>query len=297
MKKQTIHYIINPKAGTKHGINFSEIILKYIDLNKFDYHIKYTECAGHATVLALDAVNSNVEYCFAVGGDGTVNEVAQALKNSNTCLGIVPMGSGNGLARHLQIPLDAADAIKLVNSGKILRMDSMLVNGNYSINVSGIGFDAHVASLFGKGGKRGFFNYLKIVLSEFNKYPNQQMQITCDGYTSDKNLFIVAFANSSQFGNNAIIAPSASVVDEYINLVMFHKQGLIKTLLLAPRIFRGKLEDSDDIEMLQVKNINIKTLQPIALHIDGEPKGLATEFKIQVMPSTNNILVPEKTYR
>ena len=297
MKKHTILFIANPKAGTRRGVNFSEMILKYVDVKKYDYEIKFTERAHHATEIAADAVQRGIEYCFAIGGDGTVNEVAKALKGSQTCLGIIPCGSGNGLARHLKIPLKIEKAFQLIDKGKILRMDSMLVNGIFSINVSGIGFDAHVADLFGKGKSRGFWNYAKLVINEFKKYPEQKFEITCDGHTSTHNLIVLAFANSSQFGNNAYIAPMASVVDEYLDITMLRKMSIINAITLAPKLFTKNIEKSDFVQIIQAKNISVKTEKPVALHIDGEPAGTDTQFEIVVQPSSVNVLVPEVTYR
>ncbi|MEO8149776.1 MAG: diacylglycerol kinase family protein [Bacteroidia bacterium] len=297
MKKHSILFIANPKAGTRRGVNFSEVILKCIDIKKYDYEIKYTERAHHATELAADAVQHGIEYCFAIGGDGTVNEVAKALKGSQTCLGIIPCGSGNGLARHLKISLKIEKAFQLIDSGKILRIDTMLVNGIFSVNVSGIGFDAHVAAMFGKGGGRGFWNYTKLVMNEFKKYPEQQFEITCDGYTTIHKLIVVAFANSSQFGNNAYIAPNASVVDEYLDITMLRKMNLFNALMIAPKLFTKKLDDSKYVEIIQGKNIFIKTEKPVALHIDGEPSGESIQFEIQIQPGSLNVLLPETTYR
>lgn len=297
MKKHSILYIVNPKAGTRTGVNFSEAILKCIAINKYDYEIKYTERAGHATELAMAAVARGVEYCFAIGGDGTVNEVAKALKGSQTCLGIIPCGSGNGLARHLKIPLKITAALRLIDNGKILKMDTMMINEMFSINVSGIGFDAHVASLFGKGGGRGLWNYAKLVINEFKKYPEQQIEIICDNHTTTHNLFVVALANSSQFGNNACIAPGASVVDEYIDVTMLKKMSLINALLLAPKLFTKRIEESSFVQIISAKNILIKTEKPIALHIDGDPAGMNTVFEIKIQPASINVLVNAETYK
>lgn len=297
MKKHSLLFIVNPKAGTRTGVNFDEVILSVINLKKYDYQIKYTERAGHATELAAAAVLQGIEYCFAIGGDGTVNEVAKALKGSQTCLGIVPCGSGNGLARHLKIPLKIEHAISLIDSGKILRIDTMLVNDIFSINVSGIGFDAHVAAMFGNSAGRGFWNYAKLVINEFKKYPEQKFEINCDGYNVAYNLFVVAFANSSQFGNNAYIAPDASVVDESLNIVLLRKMSFFNALLLAPKLFSKRIEESDFVQIINAKNISVKTEKPIALHIDGDPAGMNTQFQISVQPCSINVLVNAETYR
>lgn len=297
MKKKKLLFILNPIAGTIRGFNYEALFSKIINKEKYTYEIKFTERALHATELSKQAVLDEVDYCFAIGGDGTVNEVAQGLKHTTICLGIIPRGSGNGLARHLQISMKIEEAIQLIESGKILRIDTMLVNERFSINVSGIGFDAHVASLFGKSGGRGLLNYAKIVFNEFKKYPEQEIEISCDGHVSTHAVFVAAFANSSQFGNNAFIAPKASVLDEQIDLVLLRKPSLLKALLLAPKLFMRTLDTADEVQIIKASKIAIRCTNEMALHIDGEPAGSSKNFDIEIVPESLNVLVPASTYR
>ncbi len=297
MKKKKLLFILNPIAGTNRGFNYEALFSKIINADKYSYEIKATERALHATALSKQAVLDGVDYCFAIGGDGTVNEVAQGLKYSTTCLAILPRGSGNGLARHLHISMKMEEALRLIENGKILRIDTMLVNGRFSINVSGIGFDAHVAALFGKNGNRGLLNYAKIVFNEFKKYPEQEIEISYDGFVSKHAVMVAAFANSSQFGNNAFIAPKASVLDEQIDVVLVQKMSMLKAFFQAPKLFMRSIDTSDKVQIVKARKIEIQCKNEMALHIDGEPAGSAKNFEIEVVPESLNVLVPASTYR
>lgn len=297
MNKKKILFIVNPKAGAGKKLDFQKVISQEINADKYSFEIQFTEGPKHATILSKQAAEAGFSYCFAVGGDGTVNEVADGLKFTNTCLGIIPFGSGNGLARHLQIPMQIKKALQLIDTGKVLRIDTMLVNNHFALNVSGIGFDAHVASLFGKNGSRGLLNYAKLVFSEFKKYPEQEIEISYDGFLLSTKIFVAAFANSSQFGNNAFIAPQASVVDEQIDLVLLRKMSMLKALFLAPKLFLKSIDTSDYVQIIKAKKINIVAHHEIALHLDGEAAGSSKSFDIEVVPESLNVLVSANTYK
>ena len=297
MSKPKILFIVNPKAGAGKNLDFLKIISKEINGIKYHFEIKFTQGPKHAAYLSQQAVIDGFSYCFAVGGDGTVNEVAGELKFTNTCLGIIPLGSGNGLARHLKIPMQIKKALQLIDTGKILRIDTLLVNKSFSVNVSGIGFDAHVASLFGKNGKRGLLNYAKIIFSEYKKYNEQEIEINYDGFLLTEKIFVAAFANSSQFGNNAFIAPQASVLDEQIDLVLLKKMSVLKALFLAPKLFLKSIETSDAVQIIRARKISVTCNNEIALHIDGEPATASNSFNVEVVPESLNVLVSAATYR
>ena len=187
-------------------------IRKVCASNNVGCEIAYSKYKGHATELAREIVAKKVQRVFVAGGDGTVNEVAQALVHTSTALGILPCGSGNGLARHLKVPLITKDSLQLISSYDIIEMDTLRVNGLLSVNVAGIGFDAQVATRFGHDGKRGLTGYARLVLKEFQSFGEFEGTIKINGETRNVKSFIIALANSSQFGNNAKVAPHASVV-------------------------------------------------------------------------------------
>src|SRR5436190_15269537 len=198
-----VFFIINKYSGTGFLSSLEEYIIDCCGKLKIEVAIEFTLHKGHATELAKEAVAQGFTRVFAIGGDGTVNEVAQGLVHTDTALGIIPKGSGNGLARHLHIPLKAHAALRLLDKYKILPIDTLRINDKLSINVSGIGFDAHVAGKFGKNGKRGLINYGKLVMQEFPGYKEFPLEIDVDDVKLRRKSFILAFANSSQFGNNA----------------------------------------------------------------------------------------------
>lgn len=290
MKKAV--FIINPKAGTGSGKFIQKHIEGLIQTHAFDARIVITEYAGHASKLALEAVKLGEEQIIAVGGDGTVREVALSLVNQAACLGIIPVGSGNGLARHLRIPIDSLTALKVLESGRIKTIDTLLVNEHFSINISGIGFDAYVARLFAVHGKRGFLTYAKIALSELLKYKPVECKIITGEKSFTTKAFIVIFANGSQWGNNAIIAPSAKEDDGLVTVGILNKPSLFQMAGFAYRLFTGRLQNSVFLNYLACDSIELTTSTPADLHIDGDPAGLTNTVHVRVLPSSLNILIP-----
>jgi YegS/Rv2252/BmrU family lipid kinase len=259
--------------------------------NNAEGSIEYTQSRGHAILLARGASQNGFDYAIAVGGDGTINEVAQGLLDSETPMGILPRGSGNGLARHLGISVNLTEAIDNLFSSRVIRMDTMLINDKLSLNVSGIGFDGHIANLFANNKIRGLFGYLRLTLKEFFNFQEFEADVTIDGKPSSQKAFIIAIANSSQYGNNIKIAPLASVCDGLLDIsimkkVPLHNLGFIYSFL------SGNLKKSGRCEMLAAKEVRIRTLKPVAYHIDGEPCGLHDTFFIQLKPASLAVLVP-----
>ncbi len=291
-ENKKVFFIINKYSGTGYRPEVEGRIIDRCAALGYECTIEFTQSRGHATGLAQQAVKENFKIVFAMGGDGTVNEVAQGLVHTDTALGILPKGSGNGLARHLKIPLKFKDALELLPRHQVLKMDTFLVNNQLSVNVSGIGFDGHIANLFGKNGKRGLMTYGKLVMSEFNSYNEFKMHITIDGKQLERDSFILAFANSSQFGNNARIAPFASVCDELIDVCFIKKVPLSQVVGFATKMFTGKMENSAFVEIIKAKKINVDFASPVAYHIDGEGHTASKSFEIQMQPCSLNILVP-----
>lgn len=253
--------------------------------------IEYTQRRGHAISLATEAAKGGADYVVAVGGDGTINEVARGLLNSQTPMGILPRGSGNGLARHLGIPVSPNEAIDHLFDHTVIRMDTMLVNDKLSLNVSGIGFDGHVANLFAGRKIRGLIGYIGLSVREYLRFREFEAEVSVDGKTSTKKAFIIAIANSSQYGNNIKIAPSASVRDGLLHLSIMKKVPLYRLDFILSFLW-GTIDDSDLSEIATGKNVIIKTSQPVPYHIDGEPSGENDSFVIQLKPSSLSVLVP-----
>jgi diacylglycerol kinase (ATP) len=289
--KKKICFIINPISG----VGKQKIIEKLIDqhLNKtvFDYEIVYTQAAKHAITLAKQAAADNFNIVVAVGGDGSVNEVTKGLVGSNTAMAIIPTGSGNGLARHLNISLDLKKAMEIINAGKETRIDSIQLNDETFINVAGVGFDAHIGWEFSKFGKRGFSSYLKVIMREFPKYKAQDFELSIDGKSVHKKAFLISFANGSQWGNNAHIAPLADIADGVMDIAILKDISVFNMLPVGYKLFNKTLHQSSYLEIIKAKEVIVKQAKTIA-HIDGEPIEVGNTISIKVNPLSLKVIVP-----
>ncbi|UXX79638.1 diacylglycerol kinase family lipid kinase [Reichenbachiella carrageenanivorans] len=284
MTKQRIRFVINPISGTGRVIKWSALIQQYLDSKQFDYEIKYTSAQGDATTLAIEAANQNIDIVCAVGGDGTINEVAQGLVNTTTSLAILPRGSGNGLARHFTIPTKPTQAILQLNQGKVHHMDAGLINDKLFLCVAGIGFDATVAHAFDAFGKRGLLSYAWLSLKAFLSYKPYTYNIRMDQQSIRTKAFLLTFANASQFGNNAYIAPEAHTNDGLLNLTVIKPFPLWATLGLLIKTFNKKLHLSKYCESYTFNTLTLQSDNP-QTHIDGEPLLQTEELQVQVQPN------------
>jgi len=284
-------FIINKYSGMGYQTAIEGRILDTCEKNDTKCSIEYTQRRGHAISLANEASKNGFDYVVAVGGDGTINEVARGLLNSDTPMGILPRGSGNGLARHLGISVNLTDAIDNLFHHKVMKIDTLSINNKLSLNVSGIGFDGHVANLFANKKIRGLVGYVRITVKEYFQFPEFEAEVSVDNKTVVRKSFIIAVANSSQYGNNIKIAPLASVRDGILHLTVMKKIPLYR----LDHIFtflKGSLTNSEMFEILEGKEVRIKTSQAVPYHIDGEPCGLSNSFNIQLRPASLSVLVP-----
>lgn len=294
--KKKIHFIINPKSGSQSKPHFIEWIENGIDKEIFDFEISFTEAPAHATELSHKAALQSCYAVIAVGGDGSVNETAAGLMGSETALGIIPTGSGNGMARHLKIPVNFKKALGLINKSKLDRIDTMEVNHLFCIGTFGIGFDAHIAHLFANAGSRGYSTYVKLVLKEFYRYPTHQYNLFVDGKNLSINSFLLTFANSSQFGNNAIIAPFADVKDGKIDIAVVKKFPAIVAPHLIYRMMNNILHQSKYFETLHAENVKVLNQKELKGHIDGEPVIFNSDIEIKMKPRSLNVLIAENLF-
>lgn len=291
MRKKVL-FIINPISGIQKQKGIEGILQEKCNHETHQFDIRYTEYAGHGKIIARDAVSEGYDIVMAVGGDGTINEVSQHLIGSDTALGIIPAGSGNGLAFHLDIPFDFEKAIDLVNHGSICAIDTATINDAISfIGVSGIGFDAHISHEFSKYGKRGFLSYIKLTLREFFSFHEQNYELIVDSKSIHKNAFLICFANSSQYGNKACIAPGADIKDGLLNIIVLKKLNILKIPFFIVRLFNKKRSILPYIEMLKAKSIIVKNSKGMKYHIDGEPKIANQEIEIKIVPTSLKVLV------
>lgn len=291
---QKIRFIINPKSGIGNKKILPDLIAKFIDSKKYSSEVCFTNEPGHATELAKYAVENDYDFVVAVGGDGSVNETAKALINSRTALGIIPTGSGNGMARHLGIPVDVIKAVKIFYEGEIEKIDTLTVNELFCVGTIGIGFDAHIAHLFAKSEKRGYSTYVKLVLKEFSTYKEKQFSIFVDGVKSERSCFLLTFANSSQFGNNAVIAPFADVKDGIIDISMMVRFPAIIAPALIYRLMNNTIHQSKFFTSLRGKNIEVKNQNSLPGHIDGEPVLFHSDLVIKINPLSLRVVVPRR---
>ena len=285
-------FIINPIAGTRKQVDIENNILKNIDKNIFDYDIEYTLKPNHATEISRNAIKEKYELIVSVGGDGTASECADGLIGSETALAVIPCGSGNGFAYHFNVRRNIEDALKQLNSNKIKYIDSCLANNLKFINVSGIGFDAHIANLFASTVKRGFLSYIKLTLKELF-YKAKLYKLEYDDISREVNAFAIVFANASQYGNDARIAPNAIEDDGLIDFVIIKKFPNWKVPLFLIDVMSGKTHLNKNVEIIRTKKMLIESDFPM-VHLDGEIKKLSNPIEIQTINKNFKVFVPNE---
>ena len=286
-------FIINPVSGTGSWRGIEQDIMAYIDPS-FRIVVYYTEYAGHAIELANDAA-ATCDVVVAVGGDGLMNEVARGIMGTKAALGIVPAGSGNALARHLHIPLTHKGAIECINKMHIVTIDTATMNDEDFFAVCGTGYDALVANKFAESAKRGFLTYLSLSMKNYFSYKPAEYDITVDGKTVHEEAFLISIANSSQYGNNATIAPGASTKDGVLDVCILKPFSLLISPILAFRLFNKTLDNSPYMKVIRGRSILIKNVQdnePLCIHYDGEAAGTANEMRVEIAPMTLKVVVP-----
>lgn len=291
---KNVLFIVNKYAGTGYQPQAEDRILTACAKFNTTATITFTSRPGHGTDLAREAVG-NFDKVVAVGGDGTLNEVACGLLHSETPMGIIPKGSGNGLARHLGISMKMDKALEQVLTGQTVAMDTFRLNGKLSLNVSGIGFDGHIANLFAQKKKRGFWTYARLVTLHYLTFKEFEAGLEMDHHAATKHTaFIIAIANASQYGNNARVAPNASITNNSLQTAILKKIPAQRGFRFAYQMFTGKLKTGKHYSCFTVNNGLIKVNKPMAYHVDGEPCGEASEFKIEILPHSLRMIVPLK---
>ncbi len=280
MKKIT--FILNPISGTISKAGVPELIDNTIDKDIYDYQLVFTERAGHATEIAAAEVAKGTDIVVAVGGDGTVNEVGRALVHTNTALAILPCGSGNGLARHLMLPMNLKKSIETINKGVIHDLDYGVINDIPFFCTCGIGFDAFVSMKFAEAGKRGPITYVENVLREGLRYKPETYTITDESGTKMRKAFLISCANASQYGNNAYIAPHASMADGLLDIIIMEPFDMFDAPQISMDLFSKTIENNSKIKMLKSSKILVKRQKEGYIHYDGDPVMAGTEIEIHV---------------
>ena len=280
MKKIT--FILNPISGTISKAGVPELIDNTIDKDIYDYQLVFTERAGHATEIAAAEVAKGTDIVVAVGGDGTVNEVGRALVHTNTALAILPCGSGNGLARHLMLPMNLKKSIETINKGVIHDLDYGVINDIPFFCTCGIGFDAFVSMKFAEAGKRGPITYVENVLRDGLRYKPETYTITDESGTKMRKAFLISCANASQYGNNAYIAPHASMADGILDIIIMEPFDMFDAPQISMDLFSKTIENNSKIKMLKSSRILVKRQKEGYIHYDGDPVMAGTEIEIHV---------------
>ena len=293
MSKSNILFIINPISGGKDKLKIQALIDAHLDRSKFNANYSFTEYVGHASEIAEEAASKNFDVIVAVGGDGTINEIGTKVMQQNKILGILPFGSGNGLSRFLKIPMNTVQAIKVINDFKVRVIDTARFNDKCFFNMAGMGFDAHISSVFAGNKSRGLSGYLKLGFREMRNYKPQTYHIYIDGKAYVRTAFVVSVANSSQYGNNAHISPHASITDGLLDVCIIKQFPLFKIPVLAYHMLNGSTDQSEMVEIIQGRDIKIVRPANDAIHIDGEPYFMGKELDISMVPLSLNIITPD----
>ena len=290
MKKKAV-FIINLISGTSDKAAIPGLIDQYLDKTQFEYEIAVTQYAGHASEIAAKAKDDGVDVVVAIGGDGTVNEVARAIVHSSTALGIIPCGSGNGLARHLLLPLNVRKAIDVINRSEVRQLDYGIINDYPFFCTCGMGFDAFVSMKFAEAGKRGPITYVENVLREGLKYKPETYTIEDDNGTLQYKAFLISCANASQYGNNAYIAPQASMSDGLMDVIIMEPFDVFEAPQISIEMFSKTLDKNSKIKTFRTRHLHIHRDKPGVIHYDGDPVMTGADIDIELKPKGINIIV------
>ncbi|WP_071146543.1 diacylglycerol/lipid kinase family protein [Bacteroides ihuae] len=292
MKK--ILFIINPASGTQGKEDILNQLGDVIDKDRYAWEVVKTERAGHAVDIAAQAVRDGVDEVVAIGGDGTVNEIARSLIHTQTALGIVPCGSGNGLARHLQIPMDTKKALEVINEGLLDIIDYGKINNIPFFCTCGVGFDAFVSLKFATAGKRGLLTYLEKTLQQSLTYQNQTYELETEDGTKKYKAFLIACGNASQYGNNAYITPQATLTDGLMDVTILEPFTVLDVPSLAYQLFNKTIDQNSRIKTFRCQNLRINRSKSGVVHFDGDPMMMGESINVEIIKRGLNVVVPRE---
>lgn len=293
-EKKKIIFVVNPISGTQGKKAILKWIDERIDRSIYDYSIVRTEYAGHASIIAKEAVRDGIDIVVAIGGDGTINEIGRSLVHTNTALGIIPCGSGNGLARHLRIPMEPKAAIEIINQGDKCCIDYGKINNIPFFCTCGVGFDAFVSLKFADSGKRGLLTYLENTLHESLVYQPETYEIENEEGTMKYKAFLIACGNASQYGNNAYITPQASLTDGLMDITIMEPFTVLDVPSLSFQLFNKTIDQNSRIKTMRVKKIKIHRTKEGVLHFDGDPLMAGKELEVEIIPKGLHVIASVK---
>lgn len=290
-----ITFIVNPISGTQNKDHILKSIDERINRDLFLPEVVYTRYAGHAVEIAAQKAEEEAFAVVAIGGDGTINEVARSLVHTRTALGIVPCGSGNGLARHLQIPMDVRRAIDVINNGTIDVIDYGTINDTPFFCTCGVGFDAFVSLKFAQAGKRGPLTYLEKMLTESLKYQPETYEVKIDGNTLHYKAFLIACGNASQYGNNAYITPQATLNDGFLDVTILEPFTVIDAPALAFQLFNKTIDQNSRIKTFRCRSVHIHRNTPGVVHFDGDPIEMGQDIEVNIKQKGLQVITPPQS--
>lgn len=288
--QKKILFVINPISGGKKKTVFNKTVLEVLDLEKFHPTFQLTTGPNHAYEIGLQAVAEKYDAVVAVGGDGTINELGAALMGTGVPMGIIPEGSGNGLALYLGIPINETAALRRINRFDVQEVDAGIINDRPFFNVAGLGFDASVSDRFANDTQRGPIGYLRSVINVLANYKPSKYTLRIDGETLEREAFMISVANSPQFGNNAYIAPHASVNDGILDVCIVKKFPLYFLPMMVFHLFNRSVDQSEYVEIIPGKEIFIERKDSGPVHVDGEPLSMEGNLSVSVKPNSLKII-------
>ena len=294
MGKRSLLFLINPKSGVSSKRSIPKLIESCIDKDKFDFAIAETRYIAHACELTRSAVEQGVDAVVAVGGDGTVNEVARSLVGTDTALGILPCGSGNGFARHLGIPMDINKALDFINRSETVAVDYGKINGTPFFCTCGMGFDALVSRSFAEGKRRGFIGYINKAFHDLAMYKPEVYEIEYEQGSVNDKAFLIACGNAAQYGNNVYIAPQASMKDGLLSVTILKPFSIVDVPILINQVLKNNIDQNSHIKMINTKWLKVRRKAPGVVHFDGEPMEMEAELFVEAVPNGMKVLaVPD----
>lgn len=289
--QRKIVFLINPISGTGKKNKIQKLVEKETAAREIPFEILPTNAEGNYRFIEEKIQDEGITDVVIIGGDGTVNSVIGYLKHCNVQFGIIPLGSGNGLALSANIPTKPQAALALIYEGNSDFVDAFLVNNLFSCMLSGVGFDAEVAYQFSKKHKRGLLSYTQESFIQFYKAHPYQFEVILPELSFFTDAFFISIANSNQFGNNVTIAPKALLTDGLLDVVIVQKMSKAKLPFAVLQQIRGNNKLQSIAEMVTTKNVvyfqtptlTIKNLKHAPLHVDGDPKETEEVLEIEVI--------------
>lgn len=297
MDKRNFIVFINPISGTDNKGKVRNIVVKKLQEHSLNYQVLPTEKSGNYHFLSDVITAEKITDIIICGGDGSVNSIASYIMGTAVQIGIVPMGSGNGLAFAAGIPKNPAKAMEVILAGKAKKIDAFMINNRFSCMLCGLGFDAQVAHEFAKQPSRGLATYFRETVKHFFKANTYPFTIHTNGTILKTDAYFISIANSNQFGNNFMIAPKASLMDGLLDIVVVNKTGKFNLLLkIMQQVRNGKIVKADDpqqtVHYFQTKKMSIFNPQKAPLHIDGEVSKTSDHFDIEILPAAFSLIHP-----